>query len=142
MEKAKTNDILVMLTFAVLALGVMFGSIYMSKLGEAANSAIHEYLNNFVSAMQQGTNNLNVFKNSLRGNIILAAILFISGFFRFGIAVTAGMIIRKGFIIGFTASSFVKFYGIKGLLCPQTKSEGQRQSCLKAILPQQQIQLF
>ena len=38
------------------------------------------------------------------------------GFLRFGFIVTGAIIVRKGFIIGFTTASFIKFYGAKGML--------------------------
>ena len=43
-------------------------------------------------------------------------IVFLMGFLRFGFIVTGAIIVRKGFIIGFTTASFIKFYGAKGML--------------------------
>lgn len=39
-----------------------------------------------------------------------------AGFFRIGILFIAGALMRKGFILGFTAASLIKFFGIKGIL--------------------------
>lgn len=100
----------------LLAVGITAGSVYLVKSGAQTGEGIKEYLSNFFLTFSENKNSMAVFKNSLISNLICAAIIFVMGFFRFGPVVTGAIIIRKGFIMGFTAASFFKFYGLKGLV--------------------------
>ena len=91
------NGLLGLLIF-LLVVGVTVGSVYLAK-----NSGDNK-------------NSMTVFKNSLQANLISVGIVFLMGFLRFGFIITGAIIVRKGFIIGFTTASFIKFYGAKGML--------------------------
>lgn len=114
MEKQR-DTIIIIITILLIA-GVIAGSIYMNNISVQMGEGIASYLSSFLNNMQQNTDSFLIFKNSFKNNIITALIIFASGFFKLGVGVTAAMIIRKGFIVGFTAASFIKFYGIKGIL--------------------------
>ncbi len=77
---------------------------------------IKNYIGSFCTAVSENKNSMTVFKNSLQANLISVGIIFLMGFLRFGFIVTGAIIVRKGFIIGFTTASFIKFYGAKGML--------------------------
>ena len=95
------NGLLGLLIF-LLVVGVTVGSVYLAK--------------NSGDMAEEIKNCMTVFKNSLQANLISVGIVFLMGFLRFGFIVTGAIIVRKGFIIGFTTASFIKFYGVKGLL--------------------------
>ncbi len=112
-RELKNSDLLFVASFFVLTLGVILGSVYLAY--SSSFDGIKSYLDGFIHSTSE-QERFSVFKNSLRGNTIEFLIVFIAGFFKFGAAVSAAAVIRRGFIIGFTVSSFVKVYGLKGLL--------------------------
>ncbi len=120
MEEKKTTEkknavFMVLSTLALLA-GVVIGSVYLFKIGADAQEGLRGYLESFAQSALQGRDGTEIFKRALIGNSIMLAIMFIAGFFRFGMLLSAAVIARKGFIIGFTAASFVKCYGAAGVL--------------------------
>ena len=112
-EDKKTGGMYAAALF-LLTLGIAAGSVYLVRSGKGTE--IKEYLVSFFSSFAQNRNNTNVFKNSLTANIVSALVIFLMGFFRFGCIGTGAVIIRKGFITGFTAASFLESYGTKGML--------------------------
>lgn len=114
-KEVKSSDFLVIISFFILAAGVILGSLYLSKIGADYGDGIKVYLDGFI---QSGAERdcFAVFKKALKENLLSLAVVFAAGFFRFGMIFTAASVIRRGFVIGFTASSFIKFYGLKGLL--------------------------
>ena len=110
-----TDRIVFIITVSfVFVFGVMIGSIYLMKLSDA--SAAGEFLNNYFNGIKNGVNKLSVFKNSLWHNLIMLFVMFVSGFFKIGFIAVGACLARKGFIMGFTAAAFYRFYGIKGIL--------------------------
>ena len=115
-EGGKRNALVYAAALLLLALGVTAGSMYLAKNSADMGEGIKEYLSRFFASFAENRNNAAVFKNSLASNLISAGIIFVMGFFRFGCAGTGALLLRKGFIIGFTAASFFKFYGARGML--------------------------
>lgn len=109
------NGLFFVLIF-LLGLGVTVGSVYLAKNSVDMAEGIKNYMGSFCTSMTENKNSMAVFKNSVQSNLLCIGIIFLMGFFRFGFIVTGAIIIRKGFIIGFTTASFVKFYGMKGML--------------------------
>ena len=109
------NGLFFVLIF-LLGLGVTVGSVYLAKNSVDMAEGIKNYIGSFCTSVTENKNSMAVFKNSVQSNLLCIGIIFLMGFFRFGFIVTGAIIIRKGFIIGFTTASFVKFYGMKGML--------------------------
>lgn len=112
-KEFKNSDLLFIAAFAVLVLGVILGSVYLAYA--SSYDGIKSYLDGFLQSCGDNAC-FSVFKKSLRGNLAEFLFVFIAGFFKFGALFSAAAVIRRGFIIGFTVSSFVKLYGMKGLL--------------------------
>lgn len=110
------NTVFVALSTLVLLIGVALGSVYLVKMGADAEEGLRGYLNNFAQTAAQGRDGAEIFKKALISNSIMLAVMFFAGFFRFGMIASAAVIARKGFIIGFTAASFMKCYGAVGIL--------------------------
>lgn len=109
------NGLFFVLIF-LLVIGVTVGSVYLAKNSVDMAEGIKNYIGSFCTSVTENKNSMTVFKNSVQSNLLCIGIIFLMGFFRFGFIVTGAIIIRKGFIIGFTTASFVKFYGMKGML--------------------------
>ena len=99
----------------MLALGVTAGCAYLVKNWDSVGNAVTEYLQAVFSPDAVHESGTVVFKSSFASNLITFAVIFFMGFFRFGFLVTGAVIIRKGFITGFTAASFIRAYGAKGI---------------------------
>lgn len=102
--------------FFMLALGVTAGCAYLVKSWDSVGNAVTEYLKAVFSPDAAHESGIDVFKSSFASNLITVAVIFIAGFFRFGFFVTGAVVIRKGFVTGFTAASFVRAYGAKGII--------------------------
>jgi stage II sporulation protein M len=99
----------------LLIVGVSAGSVYLVSRGDEMGEGIKSFIGEFFSSLPQSDKG-QIFKNSLISNLMYLIIIFAAGFFRLGFVVTGALLVRKGFVIGFTAASFFKFYGMKGML--------------------------
>ncbi len=99
----------------LLAAGTAAGSVYLMRSGAETAEGVRAYLARFFETFAANKNNAAVFKNSLVSNLICAGIIFTAGFFRFGCILTGALLLRRGFVMGFTAASFFKFYGLRGM---------------------------
>ena len=111
----KNTGLYAVIIFLLVA-GVTAGSAYLARHCADMGEGIRTYIGNFFSSFAENKNNMTVFKNSLTSNLMCLGVIFVMGFFRFGCIVTGAIIVRKGFIMGFTAASFFKFYGLQGML--------------------------
>lgn len=111
----KNNDFFCIAAFFALVTGVIAGSVYLTKTALNSGEGIRTYLESFVSTGAQ-TDKFLVFKKAASESLITLAAVFAAGFFKFGVVFTAAAVIRRGFIMGFTTASFIKYYGAKGLL--------------------------
>lgn len=101
----------------IIILGIISGSIFLVVLKEADKNIVIDRINTFFSNINTNNiNNLVAFKNALIENIIFILLIWILGMSIIGIIVNVFLIYLKGFIIGFSLSSFFLVYGYKGLL--------------------------
>ncbi len=99
---------------ALFTIGIFLGSFYAAGLEGEAFSDVTNYLNSF---LKEGIRpKAEIFKNSLWLNMRLFFVIFVAGFFKIAIPLTIAAIGLEGFISGFTSASFVKVFGVKGLL--------------------------
>ena len=110
-EGGKVSTLVFAAALLLLALGVTAGSMYLAKNSADMGEGIKEYLSRFFTSFSENRN-----KNSLASNLMCAGMIFVMGFFRFGCLGTGALLLRKGFVMGFTAASFFKFYGAQGVL--------------------------
>lgn len=104
------------LLMLALAAGVTAGSVYLSRGWGEMGDGISGYLSRFFEGVTENKSSMTVFKTSLTSNLITLGIIFILGFFRLGFIGTGAIIIRRGFITGFTSASFLRAYGARGIL--------------------------
>lgn len=109
----KRNTVVYALILIALAAGTALGSIYLSGSWETAGEGIRQYLGTVFEGAGNATPS---YGSLLLPQLITVGIIFVMGFFHLGFIVTGAVIIRKGFVAGFTAASFVRVYGTRGLL--------------------------
>ena len=108
--------IIVTLLFII---GIFLGVLFINNVGEAQKLEIDSYLNNFVDKMKNTENldNINLLKNSMKQNILLSVIIWFFGTTVIGIPIVFGIILYRGFCLGYTIAVCVSIMGIsKGIL--------------------------
>lgn len=101
----------------VIVLGIISGTIFLLALSDADKELVINQIMNFMANINDNNiNNLNAFKNCLIENFIFVILIWILGMSIIGIILNIFIIYLKGFILGFTLSSFFLIYKYKGLL--------------------------
>ena len=101
----------------VIILGIISGTIFLLALNDVDKELVFNQITNFMNNVNDNNiNNFNVFKNCLLENIIFILLIWILGMSIIGIIFNIFIIYLKGFILGFTLSSFFLIYEYKGLL--------------------------
>lgn len=106
---------IIMALFAFLLFGgIACGSVYLMRHA-GTYSGLEGYLTSFFKDTLSGLDKYAVFKSALRSNMIMLGVIFAAGFFKIGFMAAGACILRRGFVMGFAAASFIKCFGIKGL---------------------------
>lgn len=102
----------------MLFIGIILGVIFVNNSGEQQINEITEYINSFVSSLQEENtvNKLELLKASIIKNIILAVLIWFIGSTVVGMPLVYGIIIYKAFCLSYTISSTVATLGVlKGI---------------------------
>lgn len=103
--------------FFVIVLGIISGTIFLLALNETDKELVVNQITNFMANVSNNNiNNFNAFKNALIENFIFIILIWIFGMSIIGVIFNVFLIYLKGFILGFTISSFFLVYGYRGLL--------------------------
>ena len=105
----------VLFSLILVILGTITGSLFVVILNSTDKNLVIEYISSFIDNIKNNSiNNLDLLKNALINNYIFIFLLFIIGFTSFLFPINILLLFYKSFIIGFTLSSFILTYGIKG----------------------------
>lgn len=113
LNNAKSYFIVIIIFTVGLFLGVMFINQIENK------SEIEKYINTYVDETKtiQDGNYLVELQNDIKDNIILVAMLWFSGTTIIGIPIVLGIVLFRGFCLGYTIASCVYVFGkIKGII--------------------------
>ncbi len=106
----------ILIVFASLFAGIIIGSFFSARMASEKNDAITQYIQNFVSAYGlQSVNGKEILKFSIYNNIKALLFLWLSGLWIGFLPLGILQIGLKGYKIAFTATLFVKIFGIKGI---------------------------
>ncbi len=108
-------NIMLVVSLFVLAAGIALGSVYLMKSDANADAGLRSYLTSYISGAQNGMDKAAVMKKALGRNMVYLLLVFVSGFFRAGALLAAYAIVKKGFVMGFTAAACIKIFGLKGM---------------------------
>ena len=110
----------------IFIIGIFLGVMFINNSQESQLSEITNYFNNFVEKMKntEQLDNMAIFKTTIKENIILAITLWFFGTtvigipIVFGIPITVvfGIVLYRGFCLGYTISTIITVFGFpKGM---------------------------
>jgi len=107
----------VLFSLVLVILGIITGSLFIVILNSTDKNLVIEYISDFIDNIKNSSiNNLDILKNTLITNYIIIIILVMIGFSSFLFPINILLLFYKSFIIGFSLSSFILTYKIKGTL--------------------------
>ena len=115
-KKYKSNKIVINFLLVTVLIGVIFGSILVLILNENDKMMIKDYIIDYSNSFNNKIDFLSIFTNSLFSNLIYIFLIWIFGISIIGIPVAIFICFFKGFIIGFSLSSFIFTFKFKGLI--------------------------
>lgn len=108
--------ILVILIFVI---GIFIGVMFINNCSEQNGNSITTYISDFIQKFENETNlnHADLSIESIRNNILLAIIIWLAGTTIIGLPIVLGIILFRGFCLGYTVSSICYTLGLgKGLL--------------------------
>ncbi len=105
------------LIFILFIIGFISGCLFLTIINVEEKEMVVNQVTNFISNINNNSiNNLDLLKNSLLNNYIYIIVLWVLGLSVIGVIINIFLVYIKGFILGFTLSSIVLTYKVKGLL--------------------------
>ena len=107
----------VLFCLTLVMLGIITGSIFIVILNSEDKTLVIEFIEDFIDSLKNNSFDfVSTFKNTLFINYLIILIISIIGFTYFLVPINILILFYKSFIIGFSLSSFILAYKIKGLL--------------------------
>lgn len=101
----------------ILFLGVISGAIFSTIINQNDKQLVIEKIELFISNINSGSiDSINAFKNSIITNLSYSLIIWILGMTIIGVLINIFLLYLKGFIFGFSLSSFIITYNYKGII--------------------------
>jgi stage II sporulation protein M len=106
----KKEYIIVSLLFII---GIFLGVLFINNVQESQKLEITAYLNTFIEKMKNidNLNYVELLKNSMVQNILLAIVLWFFGTTVIGIPVVFGIVMYRGFCLGYTIAVCITIMG-------------------------------
>ena len=117
LDNIKFDKRYVLFCLVLVILGIITGSLFIVILNSSDKSLVMEYISSFVDSIKNNSfNYIDTLKNTLIINYIIIFVISIIGFTYFLIPINILLLFYKSFVIGFSLSSFILTFKIKGLL--------------------------
>lgn len=113
----KNNKKMIFFLGIIAVVAIVFGSLFSVMLNESDKNLVSEYISNFFENIKN--NNLNyimALKNGSINSLSYILIVWLLGISIIGMPIVLFMYFSKFFVIGFSISSIIKSYGLKGCL--------------------------
>ena len=114
-NKIKYNKKVMLFLTIIVIIGIISGSFLTVILKSDDKQLIVNNIQDFMNNIKN-INNIDILKNTLIINILFLVGIWILGISIIGLFVVVGLVFWKSFILGFTISSFILTYHLKGLL--------------------------
>lgn len=106
------------IVFLIFTIGIFSGVFFMNHMQEGPKTEITNYLNQFIEKFKtiENINGMKLLKNSILQNGLLAVSIWFFGTTVIGIPIVFGIILYRGFCLGYTISLCITIMGVgKGL---------------------------
>ncbi len=115
-KKVKFKKIpLVILIITIISL--ILGILFLAIISKSNKELVSETLDNFFKSISQKKFNTNIaLFNSLSNNIIIDLTIWLLGISIIGIPIIILILSTKSFVLGFSISSIIYNYGLKGII--------------------------
>lgn len=116
-EDVLNNVKLYFIVLVIFVVGIFLGVMFINKLEEKIQ--IEEYINTYIDETKSIGNGdyIRELKNDIKNNIVLVFLLWFAGTTIIGIPIVLGIILFRGFCLGYTIASCVYVLGrIKALI--------------------------
>ncbi len=103
----------------IFLIGIFLGVMFINNSQETQRGEITSYLNNFIDKLKntEKLESAEILKTTIIENIILAITLWFFGTTVIGIPVVFGIILYRGFCLGYSIASIILTIGIgKGII--------------------------
>ena len=103
----------------IFIIGIVAGVIFINNTNETQGTEIQNYITSFINSLKQDyhIDKLELLKKSLGDNFILILTMWFIGSTVIGIPIIFGIVLFRGFCIGYTVSSIIASLGVqKGLM--------------------------
>ena len=113
------NIKLYVIMITIFVIGIIAGVIFINNTNETQNTEIKGYINSFISTLKNDSHidKMLLMKNSIKDNLILILSMWFIGSTVIGLPVVLGIVIFRGFCIGYTVSTIIAVLGVqKGIL--------------------------
>lgn len=103
----------------IFLIGIFLGVMFINNSQETQRGEITSYLNNFIDKLKntEKLESAEILKTTIIENIILAITLWFFGTTVIGIPVVFGIILYRGFCLGYSIASIILTLGIgKGII--------------------------
>lgn len=125
-KRVKLDKHLLIFLMILLIVGIIVGAVFVTILNESDQTLINEYLNSFLSNIENNKlNYISSFKNSLISNIIFVLIIWLLGISIIGLPIMIFMYFSKIFVLGFSIGSIIVNFHLKGIIFALVYSLGQ-----------------
>ena len=108
-----------LIVIILFIIGIVAGVIFINNTNETQGAEIQGYINNFISSLKQDyhIDKMELLKSSLWDNFILIISMWFIGSTVIGIPIVFGIVIFRGFCIGYAVSSAIAVLGVqKGII--------------------------
>lgn len=108
-----------LLVACILLIGITLGVVFVNHLQEEQTQEVQKYINEFINALKNGSSidNGKLFQSSIKNNILLVIIMWFVGSTVIGIPLVLGIVLYRGFCLGYTISALIGILGTgKGIL--------------------------
>ena len=103
----------------IFIIGIVDGIIFINNTNETQSAEIQSYITSFVDSLKQDyhIDKMELLKKSLWDNFILILTMWFIGSTVIGIPIIFGIVVFRGFCIGYTVSSIIASLGVqKGIV--------------------------
>lgn len=108
-----------MITFLVglMLIGVVAGSVFVAFLTKTDQGMLKEYISTFMTNIEENKINYSSgLINGLTSNLFYVTVIWLLGISVIGIPITLFMFFSKAFVLGFSLTSIIMNYQLKGTI--------------------------